>query len=323
VTAPPEQRLVVAEAEAGLRLDAFLARRALVPSAAAARRWLAEGRVRLDGRSGPGKKGERLVAGQEVLVSGAPQQPPGAQAPAPLVVLYQDAAVVAIDKPAGIPSHPLRPGEAGTAVDALLARFPECALASVDPREGGLVHRLDVGTSGVLLAARDRQSWDRLRGSFAGPGSRKRYLAEVVGLVPDPPGGEVLVVDAAIGRVGRRGGQVRIDAGRSPMAARTEVRVRARRPGPGGATGTTVVEATLERGRPHQVRVHLAHLGFPVVGDPRYGAGGEPGSADVLEPGLHLHAWKVQFRHPTSGELLEIVATPPAWAGEIPVNSAG
>ena len=309
-------RLTVDEAERGLRLDAFLVRRGLAPSAAAARRLLLDGGVRIEGGPPRVRKGERLMPGQVVEVvapspEGDPAQPDATAvaAPSPLAVLHLDEALVAIDKPPGIPSHPLRPGERDTAVSALLARYPECQQASLDPREGGLVHRLDTGTSGVLVAARHRQSWQQLRQSFSGQGCTKTYVAEVVGLLPDGPARSAgaHLVDVPIGRVGRRGGHVRIGVGRSPMEARTEVRVLRRR------SSSTLVEARLERGRPHQVRVHLAHLGFPVVGDGLYGPereGAEAGTQRLL----HLHAWKVRFPHPTSGAVVEIEAPLPAWA---------
>ena len=210
--------LTVDAAEAGLRLDAFLARRGLFASTAASRRFLAEpaARVRVDGR--PARKGERLAAGQRVEV---PEPPPVAAAgpgstieadpSLALEVLYADEALVAVAKPAGLPSHPLRPGERGTVASALVARFPECAQASPDPREGGLVHRLDTGTSGVLVAARQRALWTPLHEALGG-GGEKTYLAEVAGACT------ATVVDAPIGRVGRRGDHVRVGDRPGPAA---------------------------------------------------------------------------------------------------------
>jgi 23S rRNA-/tRNA-specific pseudouridylate synthase len=110
------------------------------------------------------------------------------------------------------------------------------------------------------------------------------------------------VVSAPIGRVGRRGGRVRVAAGRQPLAARTEVRVLEQR------AHTTLVEARLQRGRPHQVRVHLAHLGAPVVGDAVYGRG---------DGDLHLHAAAVALRHPETGRPLRVEAPAPAWARRV------
>jgi 23S rRNA pseudouridine1911/1915/1917 synthase len=298
-------RLVVAQDEAGLRLDAFLARHGLAPSAAGARRLLATGAVRVNARAAP--KGARLQPGQTVeIASAGPAAPLVPDEHLRLDVLYEDDTIVAVDKPAGVPSHPLRPGELGTLASALVQRYPECAAASVDPREGGLGHRLDIGTSGVIVAARSREVWALLRASLGGESAEKVYLAEVAG---SPAGSEPIVVEAAIGRSGRRAGKVRIGLGRGLLPARTEVRVREHR------GDTTLVEARLHRGRAHQVRAHLAHLGHPVLGDDDYGDEVSRSIASALGVrGLRLHALRVSFAHPVTAKSIVIEAPPPAWA---------
>ena len=306
--------LVVDPSEIGLRLDGFLVRHNLVPSAASARRAIASGVVCVDGRIA--KKGHHLEAGQRVDLgeSAAAQVVLEPSPELSLPLLYVDEAVVAVDKPPGIPSHPLRRGEGATAASAIVARFPECAQASPDPREGGLGHRLDIGTSGVLLAARSREVWHRLREALSGPACEKTYLAEVSAHFPGAdevakefvvPGDrpESFVVTCQIGRQGRRGGKVKLASGRQPLPARTDVALVESRPG--GA----LLEARLCHGRAHQVRAHLAYLGMPVVGDATYGeASDESGTA------LHLHAWTLSLLHPTTGKPLRIEAPPPAWA---------
>jgi 23S rRNA pseudouridine1911/1915/1917 synthase len=285
---------------AGARVDHFIA--AAVPglSVAAARRLLEGGAVRVDGR--PAKKGARLVAGQTVElddaqgVGAAPEaRRVRADPSVPIAVLLIDAAFVAVDKPAGIPSHPQAAGETGTAANGLAARFPECAAASPDPREGGLVHRLDTGTSGVLIAARSAAAWASLRAALSQTGCEKSYLAEVVGTPPET--GES---NAPIGRVGRRGTRVRVDGGgRNPLPARTSWEVVERR------AATTLVRVRLTKGRTHQVRAHLAAAGHPIVGDDLYGDGvGQ----------LRLHAATVRFAHPNGGGEILIEAPPPDWA---------
>src|SRR5262249_39330718 len=168
---------------AGMRIDVWLAGALELPRARV-KELLERGAVRIGGR--PPRKGDRTVAGARVEVTVATEAPrPVPQPELPLEVLYADAALIAVDKPAGLPSHPLQPGERGTVVNALVARYPECAAASADPREGGLVHRLDTLTSGVLLAARTPEAWRATREAFAGRRVDKRYLAVVTGPVAD------------------------------------------------------------------------------------------------------------------------------------------
>jgi 23S rRNA pseudouridine1911/1915/1917 synthase len=289
-------RLTVAASGAGQRLDSYLFAAGAAPSASAARRAIAEGRVRLDGKRAA--KGVRLAAGQEIIVEDPPS--PAGELPA-LDILLEDEHLLAVNKPAGVPSQSLRSDDLSMAA-ALVALHPECAAASLDSREGGLGHRLDTGTSGVLVAARHRAAWEGLRRALGGGESEKVYLAEVWGTPAGPPEGGPWVVTAAIGRSGRRGEKVRLDGGRQPQAAQTEVALVERRP------ETTLVEARLAVGRPHQVRVHLAHLGAPVVGDDLYGPA-RPGG-----DGLHLHAWVLTFSHPVTGARLTLRAPAPEWA---------
>jgi 23S rRNA pseudouridine1911/1915/1917 synthase len=292
-------RVRVGAEQEGERLDHVVARALGGIAVAEARRSIDAGAVRVDGRVA--RKGVRVVVGQTVdieeVVDGAGVEPDATMA---VRWLHVDDALVAIDKPAGVPSHPLRAGERGTAANAIVARFPECAAASTDPREGGLAHRLDNETSGVLLAARSRAVWEALRAAMGAATCDKTYLAEVVGAPPDAG-----VETAPIGRAGRRGGRVRVGTGRAPLAARTAWEVVERR----GAT--TLVRARLQAGRAHQVRAHLAAAGFPIVGDEIYGVAAPPAPGGAR---LRLHAHTIALPHPTTGAALLIEAPPPAWA---------
>jgi 23S rRNA pseudouridine1911/1915/1917 synthase len=290
-------RARVEPASAGQRVDHLVA--AAIPglSVAAARRLVAEGTVRIDGRRA--RKGERLVAGQTLEIEDAALETTAATVASDLTVavevVYADDALVAIAKPAGVPSHPLRPGQLGTAANALVARFPECRAASPDPREAGLANRLDTGTSGLLIAARRGEIWPLLRAALTGTDCEKTYLAEVAGTPPESGRST-----DPIGRVGRRAGRVRVGGGRRPQEARTDWELVARR------GSTALVRARLHAGRPHQVRAHLAAAGFPILGDATYGG--------PTAPELRLHAAAIRFRHPISGDLISLEAGLPPWA---------
>ena len=315
-------RMVVEASEAGARLDGFLAKRQVLPNTSAARRAIAAGIVRVGGHAA--KKGVHLQPGDivELVDESAASAVLAPTFDQELTVLYQDSDLLAVDKSAGIASHPLHAGESPSVASALVARFPECATASPDAREGGLGHRLDVATSGVLLAARSREAWHRLREAMASAGCEKIYLAEVSGTFPamdesdereardyvlPGPRPSSFVVTVPIGRQGRRGSKVKLPAGRQPLPARTEITLLENRPG--GA----LVEARLARGRAHQVRAHLAYLGIPVKGDGTYGQVDDDADA-VLHLGLHLHAWVVAIVHPMTSQSLRVESPPPAWA---------
>ncbi|HMF40243.1 MAG TPA: RluA family pseudouridine synthase [Polyangia bacterium] len=295
---------------AGQRIDHAVA--AAVPglSVARARRLLQSGAVRIDGRRA--RKGAKIgarEAGATIEIDDGALGAAGdgareavqPDAGMPLVVLHEDDTLVAIAKPAGVPSHPIKPGQGATAANALVARFPECAGAAPDPREAGLVHRLDTGTSGVLIAARSAHIWPALRAALTADDCEKTYLAEVIGAPADSG-----VETAPIGRVGRRSGRVRVGGGRQPLAAETAWQVLERR------AATALVRVQLSAGRHHQVRAHLAAAGHPIAGDTQYGPSDAEADADVAA--FHLHAASIRFRHPISGETILIEAPPPDWA---------
>jgi 23S rRNA pseudouridine1911/1915/1917 synthase len=277
------------------RLDRALAD-ALGLGRAAVKRAFQLGEVRVGGRRA--RASDAAVPGSLVSVdveerAGAPAPEPGA----PLSVLAVHPRLVVVDKPAGMAVHPLAAGEGGTLANAVVARFPECAEASPDPREGGAVQRLDVDTSGCVAFARDREAWQEIHAALRGRSVEKVYLALVQGRVP---AGGVSSVP-----LGQRGG-------RSVPApdAEAEARLLAKGIRPRPAETRYEVERRFERhtllrvqiltGVMHQIRAHLAHAGFPVAGDVLYG--GEAASM----PGLRrqfLHASRLALDAPGGGRM--------------------
>jgi 23S rRNA pseudouridine1911/1915/1917 synthase len=289
-----QQELTVTDEDAGERLDVYVGRALGLPRSKL-KALIDEGAVRLDGRTA--KKGQTVAAGQKVTVKYTQQDVrPVPQPQLPLSVLHQDDALIFLDKPAGWPSHPLQAGEHGTLVNALVARHPECADASVDPREGGLCHRLDTQTSGVVLAARERSVWLTVREAFTARAVDKRYLAVVCGPLADE--GEIEVplrhpprhperVEAAADGVGAR-------------EALTHFKVQSRK------AEYALVEAQILTGVLHQVRAHFASVGAPLVGDLQYGGVAHPGVSRFL-----LHARSLELSHPVGAGRVRVQAPLP------------
>ncbi len=286
--------LIVSESFQGARVDHFL-REVLHLSRARLSRLFASGEVTVDGK--PAKKGQPVRPGQRVAIRSLPAAATSIEPDREidLKLLFVDEDLVAIDKPAGMPSHPLRPGERGTVASALVARFPECAEASEDAREGGLCHRLDIGTSGVLLAARNRSAWSHARAAFTRQEVDKRYWALVTGPLADL--GEI---DLPLRH--RSGHPDRVEPSDAQDAkareARSSFRVLAR------AGEYALVEVRIYTGVLHQVRAHLAAMGCPVVGDALYG-----GRAESNLGRFFLHARSLELQHPAKGSPL-FVASP-------------
>jgi 23S rRNA pseudouridine1911/1915/1917 synthase len=280
----PGERQVPADAPAE-RLDKVVARLFGV-SRGRAMEWIAEGRVRVDGLRAP--KGTPVGGGARVLIDLPPPDAPVAQPELPLRIVHADAQVVVADKPAGMPSHPLKPGETGTAANGLVGRFPE--LASVGPaqREGGLVHRLDTDTSGLLLAARTDAAHQLLRAQFSARTVDKGYLALAQGEIH--AGGEIdlpLAHDPGDSRRVRAASDPDWAALHNARPALTRFTPLERR------GGLTLLEVEIATGVLHQIRAHLAFIGHPLAGDPLYGGPPLPGLARHF-----LHAARLGFTHP-------------------------
>ena len=273
---------------AGRRLDVVVGE-ALGLSRAKVKALFEAGAVRVDGRRP--SKGDRAPGGARVEVELAEDAPALVPDTAlPLHLLYEDRWLLAVDKPAGTPSHPLRPGEVGTIANALVARFPEVALAGEEVREGGLVHRLDIETSGVLLAARDRHTWESVRALFRERAVDKRYWALVSGPIADEGGIEVPLRHKGEARV-----EPALDGGDGGREALSHFRVLAR------SGELALVEVQILTGVLHQVRAHLAAIGAPVVGDALYGGRPFPGLKRFF-----LHARSLRLAHPATGAPLHV-----------------
>jgi 23S rRNA pseudouridine1911/1915/1917 synthase len=288
--------LTVDAAKAGQRVDLFIGE-ALNLSRAKLKRLFEAGAVLVNGR--PAKKGLLVAAGQRISVTVEEEAARDAvpDEEFPLAVLHEDAALVFVDKPAGRPSHPLRPGETGTVANALVARYPECAQASEDTREGGLCHRLDIETSGVLLAARTREAWQRMRAAFGGREVEKRYVALVTGPLAEE--GEIFL---PLRHHPRHPDRVEpaMEGDPDARAAHSEFKVLGR------AGEYSLVEVRIHTGVLHQVRAHLAGIGAPIVGDTLYGGREEPGLGRFF-----LHAKALGVTHPDTGQRLHVEAPLP------------
>jgi 23S rRNA pseudouridine1911/1915/1917 synthase len=275
---------------AGERLDVFLARSLPHLSRAHAQRLIAEGHVRVDG--GSAKPSLRLEPGTRIEVQ-TPEPAAVELTPEaiPLAVVYEDGDVIVVDKPAGMAVHP-GPGHArSTLVNALLAHCPDLTGIEGSLRPG-IVHRLDKDTSGLLVVAKNDRAQLALQAQMAARTARKEYLALAQG--SPPPSG---TIDAPIGRHPGQRKQMAIVAEGRP--ARTHFRTL-------GAVGAdSLVLARLETGRTHQIRVHFAGIGHPIVGDPVYGRRSD------LVGRQFLHAWRLGFAHPRTGEWIALEAPLP------------
>jgi 23S rRNA pseudouridine1911/1915/1917 synthase len=290
----------------GVRADKFLAEKFPGRGRSTLARLFEDGLVRVNGKKA--KKGQRLDRGDTIEVT-APPPDDAALHPVPqpelaLVVRYADASLVVVDKAPGVPSHPLELGERGTLANALVARYPECKTAGQDPREAGLANRLDSGTSGLLVAARDAATWGSLREIFHQGLVTKEYLALVLGQVTRPGS---ITAPLAHDRADRRKVLVCEDpdeaARHGALPAETHFTVEAR------YRGYTLLRVSTRTGRMHQVRVHLAHLGTPVVGDWLYGI---RSAEDPAVIGHFLHAARLAFASPQGGQSVDVSADLPA-----------
>lgn len=284
-------QIVAGAAASGQRLDRFLCTELPLASRAGVRQLIEAGLVRVNGRRAVA--GQRLAAGDTVAVAELPSAEAVPDADMPLVVCYEDAWIVAADKPAGVPAHPLRPGERGTLASALLARYPEMRGVGYSAREPGIVHRLDTDTSGLTLAARDAETFGLLRAQLERGEIDKRYFALCAGH-PTPGMHEAWLL--ARGR--------KVSVRMQPFEAARLIRTELLTAETFGAH--CLVEVRVASARRHQIRAHLAALGHPIVADSLYGGPEAVGLARHF-----LHASELRLSHPRGGQPLRIVAELP------------
>ncbi len=297
---------IVPEALAGERLDRVVA---LVweCSRAEAARLIDQEKVAVNAVPA-GSRSQRLVAGDLISLSEEPAVGPAALEPDPSVeldVVHADEHVIVVNKPAHLVVHPGSGNAEGTMVNGLLARYPEVAGVGA-PERPGIVHRLDRGTSGLLMVARTEAGYQALTAALGRREVHRGYVALVQGM----PGDDRGVIDAPVGRSTRHPTKMAVKADGRP--ARTHYEVTDRMPARTESQDEAVtfdsarLNLSLETGRTHQIRVHLAAIGHPVLGDDLYGGPSAPG---ISRPALHAHT--LGFDHPESGQPLRFEAEAP------------
>jgi 23S rRNA pseudouridine1911/1915/1917 synthase len=282
------RRTVPSEA-AGLRLDRFLATLPEVGSRAAAERVLAGGAVLVDGAAA--EKSVRLAGGEKIEFEPPPAPPPLEAEDVGLRVAYEDEHLLVVDKPAGVVAHPSAGHATGTLVHGVLGH----GAAGGEEERPGIVHRLDRDTSGLLVVARSEEAHERLKQLVQRRELEREYLA----LVRGRPRSRTGRIEAPIGRDRREPTRHSLDTDR-PRDAVTHFELLE------SIDQHALLRVRLETGRTHQIRVHLAAIGLPVVGDPLYG---------VPDPALgrqFLHATRLAFMHPFTGARVDVESPLPA-----------
>ena len=309
----------VADADAGKRLDAWLAGAIADLGRNRAKRLIVGGQVAIGGRTIVEPK-RPVKPGETIVVDVPPAEPLAVEGEAiALDVVYEDDALIVIDKPAGLVVHPAAGNQTGTLVNALIAHCGASLSGIGGVARPGIVHRLDKDTTGLMVVAKTDRAHRKLAAQFADHGRtgalERGYLALVWGSPARPQG----TINARLGRSTRNREKIEVKhtGGREAI---THYRV-AERYGPKAHSVAALVECQLETGRTHQIRVHMAEIGNPVIGDRAYASGFAtkvsllPEPARSLATGFHrqaLHAWLLGFEHPDTGEEMRFERQPPA-----------
>jgi 23S rRNA pseudouridine1911/1915/1917 synthase len=298
-------RVVTVPSElAGERLDKVLAKVFPEFSRSRLQSWIEAQRVRVDGAPAKIRQPVPLGATIELVPDLLPEQLAFTPEPVPLEIVYEDATLVVINKPAGLVVHPASGNWSGTVLNGLLHRYGDAAAGL--PR-AGIVHRLDKETSGLMVVARTLAAQTDLTRQLQARTVKRRYLALVWGGMPEEG-----TIDAPIGRDPRERTRMAVVTGASGKPARTHFRrvdtvVWQRQP-------VSAIHCDLDTGRTHQIRVHCAHIGHPLLGDPVYGHARGKRSVTPLPDGFArqaLHAWRLGLIHPQTGRAMQWRADPP------------
>ena len=294
------ERFILTEEQAGERLDALLPRFVTALTRSAAQKLLQNGAVAVNGA--PVRKNYRAAAGDAVeLTLPEPEESAAEPEDIPLDIVYEDADVIAVNKPRGMVVHPAPGHSSGTLVNALLFHCGDSLSGVGGEKRPGIVHRIDMDTSGLLIAAKNDAAHLSLSAQLADHSMFRIYEAVVIGRLREDHG----TVNAPIGRhpVDRKRMAVVARGGREAI---THWEVVAR------YAGYTHIRCRLETGRTHQIRVHMEHIGHPLAGDMVYGRKKpEKGLA-----GQCLHARELEFTHPRTGERLHLTTDLPAYFTE-------
>ncbi|MBI1741745.1 RluA family pseudouridine synthase [Candidatus Acetothermia bacterium] len=286
---PTRQEFFTRDEDIGQRLDRWLAER-LEHSRTQIQAWIKLGHVLVNGSAA---RASRLLEPGDSVVIEIPDPVSETVAPEaiPLEILFEDNSIIAVNKPSGMVVYPAAGHNSGTLINGLLAH---CSLAHIGaPRRPGVVHRLDAGTSGVIVVAKTDSAYHHLVNQFKNSEIFKTYLALVQGRIAEDEG----LIDAPLGRDPHDYQRMKVTKSGKPAV--TEFRVLKK------FKQQTLVEAYPKTGRTHQIRVHFQAIGHPVMGDEKYGR--EP----VIKTRLYLHAWELKLWHPSTGQRLQLTAPLP------------
>ena len=293
--------IIITAKESGDRVDALLARSVETLTRSAAQRLIENGSVTLFGE--PVKKNYRCAPGDEFeIILPPPEDVPLLPQNIPLDVVYEDGDVIVVNKPRGMVVHPAPGHPDGTLVNALLYRCGDSLSGVGGEKRPGIVHRIDKDTSGLIIAAKNDLAHQALSAQLSDHSLSRVYQCVVRGRVRDDEG----TVSAPIGRCPNDRKRMAVTEKNSRPAV-THYKVLAR------YNGYTLVECWLETGRTHQIRVHMAHIGHPLLGDFTYGAP----APDKGLTGQCLHAREIRFIHPRTGESVHLVTELPEYFTEV------